>query len=345
MVPMREKDIRPADLLATYLELSRRDAVTFFPDPDSLPLGPCPGCGSTVGAGALFRKHGFRIVECGRCKTMFVNPRPAQEQLEAFYRDSPSTDYWANVFFPAVAEARRNLIFAPRARQVLNFVNRISGQPDNVVDIGAGYGLFLEELAKLMPSAILRAIEPGLALAERCRDIGFETFEGFAEEAVTDPAWKGHADLVTSFEVIEHLPDPVGFVRTMHDLARPGGMVFFSGLCGDGFDIRTLGQKSNALSPPHHLTFLSQQGVRALLGRAGLEYVRFETPGKLDVDIVRTALQADTGITVEPQIREILLNDDEGARAEFQTRLVSERRSSHMWVLARRPEKLSEMRG
>jgi SAM-dependent methyltransferase len=268
---------------------------------------------------------------------MFVNPRPAPEQLMAFYRDSPSTDYWANVFFPAVAEARRHLIFAPRARQVLDLVTQVSGLPDNVVDIGAGYGLFLEELAKLMPSANLRAIEPGLALAERCREIGFETFEGFAEEAATKPAWKGCADLVTSFEVIEHLPDPVGFVRTMHDLARPGGMVFFSGLCGDGFDIRTLGKRSNAVSPPHHLTFLSQQGVRALLNRAGLECVSFQTPGKLDVDIVRTAFQAGEEFAVDLKIREVILEGDEKARTELQDRLATECRSSHMWVLARRP--------
>lgn len=336
---MREQDIRPADLLATYLDLSRRDALTFFPEPDSLPSGNCPGCDAPAsGTKQLFTKHGFRIVECKTCKTLFVNPRPAPEQLNAFYRDSPSTEYWATTFFPAVAEARRELIFAPRARAVLEMATREAGATRDIVDVGAGYGLFLEEIGKRVPISGLRAIEPGRDLAERCRVIGLATFEGFAEEALGQPGWRGAADLVTSFEVIEHLSEPVAFIRTMRDLARPGGLVFFSGLCGDGFDIRTLGQRSNAVSPPHHLSFLSQAGVRALLRHAGLECISFQTPGKLDVDIVRNALQADPDTPCTPEIRRLLLEGGDDARSVFQSQLVAECRSSHMWVLARRPD-------
>jgi SAM-dependent methyltransferase len=336
---MREQDIRPADILATYLDLSRRDAETYFPDPGTLPLGDCPGCGAShEKSNRLYEKFGFPIVECSDCTTMYVNPRPAADQLDAFYRDSPSTEYWANTFFPSVAEARRELIFAPRARDVLAMTVAAIGTPHTVMDIGAGYGLFLTELRKLLPGADLRAVEPGKSLADRCRAKGLLTFEGFAEDAVNDAGWNGMADLVVSFEVIEHLPDPLSFVSTMRDLARPGGLVFLSGLCGDGFDIRTLGARSNAVSPPHHLTFLSQKGVRALLARAGLECLSFQTPGKLDVDIVRGALEADDTVVTNPKIRDLVQGVDTNAKSAFQKNLVAECRSSHMWILARRPD-------
>ena len=87
----------------------------------------------------------------------------------------------------------------------------------------------------------------------------------------------------------------------MGELARPGGLILVSGLCGDGLDIRTLGARSNAVSPPHHLTPLSQRSGAA--DRAGLHRVSFETPGQLDVDILRSALLNDDDVVEDPELR------------------------------------------
>jgi len=333
---MRESDIRPDHLMTEYLKLSAADASRFFPDVSVLPKGACPGCGGEQ-TEDRFIKNGFPIVACTDCGTLFANPRPTGEQLAEFYRNSASARYWANTFFPAVAEARRQAIFEPRARRVLELSATFGNNLKSIIDVGAGVGLFLQEVACLNPSLDLRAVEPGRDAARECRNKGLETFEGFADEAVRDEYWCRTADLVVSFEVIEHLAEPETFVRSLGALARPGGLILVSGLCGDGFDIQTLGPRASAVSTPHHLTFLSQQGVRTLFERAGLDILLFETPGKLDVEIVEKALRADDAAVTDPSLRNLLLEADDAARADYQASLVQQGRSSHMWVMARLP--------
>ena len=67
-----------------------------------------------------FEKNGFVYSSCQNCGTLFQSPRPSIEAFEAFYRNSVSSRYWAEEFFPAVAEARREKIFRPRADRLRN---------------------------------------------------------------------------------------------------------------------------------------------------------------------------------------------------------------------------------
>lgn len=332
---MKEADIRPADIHAEYLRLSAVDADRFFPDRSSLVYRPCPGCGADQPA-AAFTKHGFDFVRCGFCDSLYVTPCPTATQLAAFYTDSPSSAYWAKVFFPAVAEARRARIFRPRVERVLSLVKDILPS-DMICEVGAGAAIFLEELRRIRPELSLRAVEPGFDLARNCRAKGFDTFEGFAADAAADASWRDKAGLVACFEVIEHTPDTLDFMIALAHLAKPGGVVLVSGLCGDGFDIRVLGARANAIAPPHHLTFLSRRGIASVMERAGLVDCRVFTPGELDVDIVVNAMRADEGAVSDLFLRSLLLGPNEDARTAFQTFLKSNGLSSHMWAFARKP--------
>lgn len=335
---MREQDIRPADLLAEYLRLSSADAARFFPDPGGFRARACPGCGAAAPAGAPeFTKNGFPFARCPACATLYARAVPNDEGLAAFYRDSPSQRYWGEVFFPAVAEARRERIFRPRVARVRGLCAELGLVPQRVVDVGAGAGLFLAECRTGGLGTELTAIEPSAALAGRLAADGFATFAGFADQAAADPAWAGRADLAVSFEVIEHTTDPGAFLAAMAALVRPGGLVLASGLCGTGFDILVLGARSNAVSPPHHLTFLSRRGAEAALGRVGLEPMLFLTPGALDVDIVANALKEDPAAVADPFLRHLLTNATDAARQSFQEFLAASGLSSHMWLVARRP--------
>ncbi|MBI4667940.1 MAG: class I SAM-dependent methyltransferase [Elusimicrobia bacterium] len=253
---VKERDIRPADLFERYLELSRQDAKALFFDVSAFENAPCVGCGGAESSPA-FVKAGFCYIECPKCRSLFVSPRPSRSALDRFYADSPSATYWAETFFPAVAEARREKIFKPRVEQIAEIFTQRRFQPKTVIEVGAGYGIFLEEFKKRFPSSIVGAVEPGEKLAEICRAKGIETLRAAVEGA---GVWRRKADLVVCFEVIEHVYAPLDFVNSTVRLVKPGGWLLMTGLGVEGFDIQTLWDKSKSVSPPHHLNFMSVQG-------------------------------------------------------------------------------------
>jgi SAM-dependent methyltransferase len=328
---MKESDIRPEALLKRYLDLSERDARNCFGSDERQEI-PCVACNS--GDITLeFLKHGFEYSGCNTCGTLFQNPRPALKQFEAFYRDSESSRYWAEVFFPAVAETRRDKIFRPRVEKLMQLCDETGNDVQRLIDVGAGYGIFLDEWRKYSPRTHLVAIEPSAALAAQCRAKGFEVTENIVENVTS---YDNFADLVVCFEVLEHVFEPLSFVRTLAKLTRPGGTVFVSTLCVDGFDLQMLWEKSNQISPPHHINFLSVAGFKRLFERAGLEDISVTTPGKLDVDIVRNACRQHPELLDGQRFLNRLIQDDQLAK-DFQGFLANNRLSSHAWVSGKKP--------
>ena len=331
---MKESEIRPKSLLQRYLQLSKEDAASCF-DKESRKPVPCVACGS-LKIEPAFEKHGFAYGLCSDCGTLFQTPRPALSAFEAFYRDSVSSEYWAKVFFPAVAEARREKIFRPRVERLAALCEAQGTKVKRLIDVGAGYGIFLDEWRKRSPSTQLVAVEPSASLAIECRSKDLEVVESIVEQMGDD--YHGFADLVVCFEVLEHVHDPGGFVKNLMRLARPGGMVFVSTLCINGFDLQILWNKSTQIFPPHHINFLSVKGFETLFARLGLVDVSVTTPGKLDVDIVRNASHQDPDLLHGQRFLQNLINDDQAAAA-FQDFLAKNRLSSHAWVIGKVPRK------
>ena len=328
---MKEHDIRPADLLQRYLELSALDADLCFGGVPRYDIA-CVACGAS-GSKHQFVKNGFDYATCPACGSLFQTPRPSLEAYEAFYRESESSRYWSDVFFPAVAEARRERIFRPRAERLAGLCRDRGIVVERLIEVGAGYGIFLDEWRCLSPVTELLAIEPSASLAAHCRSKGLPVEETIAEKL---SGYDGYANLVVCFEVLEHVHDPLAFLKTLSRLVRPGGYVFVSTLCADGFDIQVLWEASNSIFPPHHINFLSVAGIERVFGRAGLIDVEVSTPGKLDVDIVRNAVTMKSEVLEGQRFLQKLVKNDE-LGAVFQAFLAENRLSSHAWAIGRTP--------
>lgn len=328
---MKEEDIRKRDVLNRYLDLVIEDSSRFYSDQSSFQEIDCPACGST-GYSFQFQKIGFRYVQCGSCETLFVNPRPPFHDLMRIYADSPSTRFWVNDFFLPMAEARREKIFRPRAYLIADrFPGLRSGK---LADIGAGFGLFLEEMRKLWPTADMVAIEPSSEMAKICSQKGIKVLESAVEDI--DPS-EGF-DLMTAFELFEHLHDPATFISKVCNLLNPGGYLYMTTLNGLGFDIQILWDQSKSVFPPHHLNFFNPGSLEVLLSSNGFEIMELTTPGQLDWDILEGAYLHEA---VDPgRFFKTLSRHGAGqAKLEFQQWLQKHNFSSHMRVIARKSEK------
>jgi SAM-dependent methyltransferase len=328
---MKEYEIRPADIYAEFLRLAAKDAATIF-DHSKAAQRSCPACGESISKPA-FIKMGFGFCECQCCRTLFANPLPPPDAFATFYRDSRAAQYWADVFVPRVMEQRRAAIVRPRVERIRELCRQRSIQPKTVLDVGAGHGIFLEEWRAIDRDVRGYAVEPNATLAERCRTLGFNVYEGPGETA--RESFSGVADVVTCFEVIEHVPRLTEFVSSMQALLRPGGLAVATTLGCDGFDIQVLWDQANCICPPSHINFCSREGFVRLFKRVGFSDVEVLTPGELDVDIVRNKLA--NGDVVLSRFERMLLSSGPEALADFQNFLQRNRLSSHSWVVARRP--------
>jgi hypothetical protein len=325
---VRESDIRPQAIFDEYLRLCAVDVGTYFGGVERSRIA-CPACAS-IGSPA-FSKNGFDYELCGRCDTLYVSPRPPAAAFESYYQSAPSSRYWADTFYRETAEARKRLMWAPKARLVADKLSSMDASGHAIIDVGGGFGLFAEEMRKI--SAVeLVVIEPAPHLASVCREKSLKVVEKFLEQVRIEELPHG-AKTFVSFELFEHLHDPRAFLGHMYEMMRSGDIFLFTTLSGTGFDIQLLWEHSKSVSPPHHLNFFNPHSVTELLSRVGLEVLDVSTPGKLDVDIAMNGRD----FIRDRFWRTFFKYADEQSRDAWQRTIAATGCSSHMMIVSRKP--------
>ena len=307
----------------------KADAEKIFKDRSTFQHFRCPACAEDRSV-VQFIKDNFQYVQCPSCLTLYNDPRPQYGDIQKLYRDSESTKFWVDKFFSPFAEARREKIFRPRAEYIASkfphFRSAVIG------DIGAGFGLFLEELRILWKEARLCAIEPSEDMAQICSSKGFNVIKTMVEDIEERNA---SFDLLTSFELVEHLYEPISFFKKINALLKPGGVFYLTTLNGLGFDIQLLWEQSKSISPPHHLNFFNPSSISLLLKQCGFEVIEVATPGKLDWDIVDTAAQEEK-VDIGRFLGTVRTFGSDTAKEKLQEWISEFNFSSHMRVFARK---------
>lgn len=124
-----------------------------------------------------------------------------------------------------------HMMNGPRAAWVAERVRNLVGPGVEILDVGCGAGLLSEALAKQGFDVL--GIDAGAEVIEAARghaegqELNLDYRNATAEELVAE----GRTfPVVTALEIIEHVADPVEFLRSLAALLEPDGLLFLSTL-------------------------------------------------------------------------------------------------------------------
>lgn len=139
-----------------------------------------------------------------------------------------------------------------------------------VADIGCGAGSFLDYVSGVSKSVV--AVEPSKVYQRVLSRKGFSTYS-YAVDALPD--WKGQVDVITSFDVIEHVEDPLAFMRDTYELVSPTGVVITGTPTDAPIMRRLLGThyEKQVLFSTQHLWIFSKDNLRLIAEKAGFQRI------------------------------------------------------------------------
>jgi 2-polyprenyl-3-methyl-5-hydroxy-6-metoxy-1,4-benzoquinol methylase len=241
----------------------------------------CTICGSTR-LRRLCRKKEAIYHLCLECCVIFQYPQPAPEAMV----DYANTEYEQGVYRDYV-EAREMKLehFSHRLKQLLPRVRR-----GRLLDVGCSCGYFMQVAAASgfevegleFSGAAIAAANSSVRPHIICSSI--DAFDG-----------NRSYDLVTAFDLIEHVPRPKNFLRKVRQLLVPGGWLAMSTPDAGHFLRCMMRSYWPMLQPMQHLTIFSRRGMRLALEEAGFGDIEFERATKtISYDYLADQLRALT---------------------------------------------------
>lgn len=235
----------------------------------------CPICGS-FGVSFHVQKNGFELDHCDHCDLIFVYPRPAS--LTEIYQ----RDYFKKI--PSNGRASRHPFGyidydqdkEPMRSVFVNYLSKFEKLTDgrDIFDVGAATGYFLD-LAKARGWQTA-GVEISDYAATEARRRGHRIFIGRLPLLEI----KHNCNLVTMWDVLEHVEDPLAYIKSINRLLKSKGYLAINTIDIKSFWARLIGKHWHLMIPPEHLYYYSKKSLSYLLEANGFRICQWGRIGK-----------------------------------------------------------------
>lgn len=221
-------------------------------------------------------QQAWSFVRCDGCGAALLSPHPAAEALAELYPKcytfpTPSSEgpLLKRILINAEYWMHRRWTNILRARIVMRLMGVSRGDGLTMLDIACGSGDFMREMSLhgFTVEGVDWNAEASVAVQKE-RGITVKAADATQLAGIYPPA---SFDLVTAFNIIEHVLNPSECLKQWASLLKPNGMIIFGCPAIDGPTARWFGERNNNVTEaPRHVSLPTQSSIRSLTNHTGL---------------------------------------------------------------------------
>ncbi|MHB8910146.1 MAG: class I SAM-dependent methyltransferase [Syntrophales bacterium] len=211
------------------------------------------------------RQGAYEILRCRACGLGLTSPAPSAAELAEFNRGAYSGEERAAVYASRWAELRKRYAYIVRIKQFK--------KEGALLDVGCNIGTFMK-VARDEGFAVT-----GVEMNAGCAAYGREWFSlDIRSSSLDDAAFPaGTFDVVTMFDVLEHVQDPCALVSEVSRALKPDGLLVVQSPNLTSFMAWLLKENWNWLTPQDHLYHFTPGALSRLLKDGGFTVVEMRT--------------------------------------------------------------------
>jgi 2-polyprenyl-3-methyl-5-hydroxy-6-metoxy-1,4-benzoquinol methylase len=232
------------------------------------------------------------LCKCGACGFVFAQRIPTEQELIDYYDGYGRNDYLSPVTIK-------------RYNELLDDMEPFR-KTNKLLDVGCGIGYFLE-VAKERGWEVYGTEYTDRAI-EICEGKGIAMKQGKLDPSNYEPET---FDVITSFEVLEHINNPVEEITNFNSLLRKGGLVYLTTPNFNSLLRHRLKDRYDVITYPEHLSYYTPSTLKKLFVNHGFNKWKIQTTG-----ISLTRLKTSQGQTSQAFISET--SDDEQLRNKIE---------------------------
>ncbi|EKD96516.1 MAG: methyltransferase type 11 [uncultured bacterium] len=217
----------------------------------------------------LFIKYGYEVAKCSECGLTFLNFDPDEKFFYNYYSEDFFNDPGIKHAYSDYEKEAESLKKSFKNR--VDILSKYHGS-GTLLDVGCATGAFMEVASSKWD---VYGVDVSEYAVEQAKKKNLKAFAGVIKDS---PYINQKFDVVTLWDTIEHVSDPLETIQQLSEMTKPGSIVALTTGDVGSFMARLSGKFWHLYNIPQHLSYFNKNTITRMFKESKFEVVEIIYP-------------------------------------------------------------------